>query len=146
MKRTFLLDLINNPLLILLEVWDGLMQGLISNALLHLRCYFGAQVVSLVFTQSHCLPRPVVLVRALLAWHCARPQIPKSFNSLVVVLPTKPLQPTSNGLFFSVLKALSLIGLLNIDPPGHSQIYDVNPESWESQLTRIRCCPGLALG
>ena len=61
------------------------------------RCYFGAQVVSLIFTHSHRLAHSAALERALMAWRWAWPRIPRSLSSLVVVSPTKPLQPTSTG-------------------------------------------------
>src|SRR4029434_317956 len=65
--------------------------------LLRHRCYFGAQVASLLFTHSHRLACSAALERVLMAWRWAWPRIPKSLSSLVVVLPTKPLQPTSTG-------------------------------------------------
>ena len=53
------------------------------------RCY--------LFSQSHQLPCSSALDRTLIAWRWAWPRIPRSLSSLVVVLPTKPLQATSTG-------------------------------------------------
>ncbi len=57
----------------------------------------GAQAESPLFTHSHRLASSAAPERALMVWRRVWPRTPNSLSSLMVDLPTKPLQPTSTG-------------------------------------------------